>query len=183
ALVKPLTDAVPILEPLLQAFAEAADTALQQRLGAAYDRLVGAALDGSPGLDAMVAEEARTIVERTDVTRAVSRAAPDAERVAANRRLLMSSLRAGSATIDRSVAETVARRAAARPRTPGDLRLEKIPPLKLPPLELPPSLRFPPYGTPELPGYRPPPRYLPPVRPVRPVRPPVRPPVVRIPFW
>lgn len=113
------------------------------------------------------------------MTRAVSRAAPDAERVAANRRLLMSSLRAGSATIDRSVAETVARRAAARPRTPGDLPLGKIPPLKLPQLELPPSLRLPQYG-PQLPGYRPPPRYLPPVRPVRP---PVRPPVVRIPFW
>ncbi|MGW4944021.1 hypothetical protein ACWEOZ_20825 [Actinoplanes sp. NPDC004185] len=198
ALLKPLTEAMPILDPLVQAFTEVADTALQERLGAAYDRLVNAALagrgPGRPGRSGPgqpdVAEEARVIVEQTDVTRAVERAVPDAERVATTRRMLMASLSAGSTTIDRTVAETLARRTPPRPRPgkPGDLKLplKPLPPLDLPRLDLPrlnlpaPPPRIYDYGAPGYrpgPGYRPPPRYLPPPRP------PARPPVRIIPFF
>ncbi|MEU8612341.1 hypothetical protein AB0C29_30560 [Actinoplanes sp. NPDC048791] len=192
ALLKPFTEAMPILDPLVQAFTEVADTALQERLGAAYDRLVNSALRGPHGPDGSgtgqpeVAEEARVIVEQTDVTRAVERAVPNAERAATTRRMLMESLSAGSATIDRTVAETLTRRTPPRPRPgkPGDLKLlplKPLPPLELPRLPLPaPPPRIYDYGVPGYrpgPGYRPPPRYLPPPRP------PVRPPVRIIPFF
>jgi hypothetical protein len=179
ALLKPLTASVPMLEPLVQAFAEVADTTLQERLGAAYDRLVRSALSGrgpsGPGGSDVIAE-ARAIVEQTDVSRAVERAAPDAERAATTRRLLMTSLAAGSTTIDRTVAETLARRTPPAPRSgrPGGPKvpLKPLPPLNLPRLSLPP---LPPtsydYGGPGYrpgPQFRPPPRYAPPPRPVRP---------------
>jgi hypothetical protein len=101
------------------------------------------------------------------------------------RRLLMASLSAGSATIDRTVAETLARRAPPRPRSgePIDpkLRLKPLPLVELPKLNLPPPApRIYEYGAPgyrPAPGFRPPPRYVPRVRP------PVRPPVRIIPFF
>ncbi|GAA3925521.1 hypothetical protein [Actinoplanes auranticolor] len=181
ALLKPFIASVPMIEPLVQAFAEVADTTLQERMGTAYDRLVKSALSGRgqsrPGGSDVVAE-ARAIVEQTDVSRAVERAAPDAERAATTRRLLMTSLAAGSTTIDRTVAETLARRTPPPPRSgkPGGPKvpLKPLPPLNLPRLIVPPPLpRIYDYGGP---GYRPGPQYRPPPRyaPPRPVRPPVR---------
>ncbi|MGN9774418.1 hypothetical protein ACTMS0_01350 [Micromonospora sp. H33] len=170
ALTKPLTEAVPILEPVLQAFAEAADRTLQDRLGQAYDRLVDVAVRNPQDLDAAVGREARTIVGQTDVRAPVARATPRAERLAESHRLTVSLLHNGNNLIDQKVGEALASRTRTRPRTP----------LALPELLRPWPLLTPYYDTPRF-GYgqppytyRPPETYrLPPrtVQPPRPVRP------------
>lgn len=174
ALTRPLTEAVPIMEPLLQAFADAADQVLQDRIGRAYDRLVGVAVRSPQDLDAAVAREAAVIVDQTDVRRAVADATPRAERLAERHRQTLASLRNGPTLIDRKVTETLkARRPPqARPGRPGPLPELRLPELLVP--ELPPLPR---YYPPDLGGYqrppytyRPAPRIAPPPpRPVRPV--------------
>lgn len=174
ALTRPLTEAVPIMEPLLQAFADAADQVLQDRIGRAYDRLVGVAVRSPQDLDAAVAREAAVIVDQTDVRRSVADATPRAERLAERHRQTLASLRNGPTLIDRKVTETLkARRPPqARPGRPGPLPELRLPELLVP--ELPPLPR---YYPPDLGGYqrppytyRPAPRIAPPPpRPVRPV--------------
>jgi hypothetical protein len=69
---KPLTQAFPILEPMLQSLVEAVDKSLQDRLAQAYDRIVQA-LKRTPGdLDALVRHEADKLVADTDVSAPVA---------------------------------------------------------------------------------------------------------------
>ncbi|WP_290056275.1 hypothetical protein, partial [Amycolatopsis solani] len=62
AVTKPVTDAIPILEPLVQAFAEAADKTLQDRLAPLYDRLAEIALRSPRDFAAAVDREATGLV-------------------------------------------------------------------------------------------------------------------------
>jgi hypothetical protein len=177
ALTKPLTDAVPIMEPLLQAFAEAIDKTLQDRVGKAYDRLVEVAIRSPHNLDAAVGREAQAIVNQTDVSKPVVQAAPRAQRLAETRRLTLSSLHAGKNLIDQKVTETLATRQPPQTRPGRPLDLPKLYLRPLPPL--PPYSH---YGTPGFGGYdRPPNTYRIPPRTVQPPRA-VRPPP-RIFFW
>jgi hypothetical protein len=206
ALAKPLFEAAPITEPLVQAFAESIDQTLQDRLGSAYDRIMGRALAGERDLDAVVRREAAAVVEQTDVKAPVARQALSAHEAAHLRILLMAGLRAGSLQLTAAVtkakaaerakaaqaeaeaAKAEAAKAEVEARRSGRLpELRPLPPeLRLPPrITLPPSwsdpVRPPLYGDPAAPRvpYRPP---LEPFRPVPPVRPPVRPPIIRPPI-
>jgi hypothetical protein len=175
ALTKPLIDAVPIMEPLIQAFADAADKTVQDRIGRAYDRLVGVALRNPDDLDAAIRQEAQAIVDQADVDKPVKDATPRAQRLAEARMQTLTSLRNAPALIDQKVTETLLARARARPARPLEL-----PRLYEPPL----SLTYPDwhYSIPELHSYRPPSTtYRLPPRPAVPPRP-VRPPP-RIFFW
>lgn len=80
-LTKPITDAVPILDPLLQSFVESVDKSLQDRVEKAYNRLV-AALMRSEDIGVATAREATALVAETDVTGPVSKAEPEATRLA-----------------------------------------------------------------------------------------------------
>ncbi|MEO6087517.1 MAG: hypothetical protein ABIQ18_30845 [Umezawaea sp.] len=190
ALAKPLTDAVPIVEPVLQAFAETFDKTLQERIGKAYDRLMALAARNPGDLTAAVDREAKAVVAQTDITKPVERATPRAQQLADAFVLRMSALRSAPTLIDQGVTDTLAARQKANTRTvePGTTRspfeLNKLPLIevpKLPRLPLNPgSYRFP-YdynGTHPYPNYEPPTRYrIPPqlnLPKVAPPRPPVR---------
>lgn len=134
ALTKPLIDAVPILEPLLQTFTEAVDKTVQERIGSSYDRIMRAAMRDPGAADRVVAREAKAVVAETNVEPLVERAVPRAEQRATNLRRTLSSLAASSRTIDRRVSEHL----AARRSMPRSLESPKL-------LELPKPLNFPPY--------------------------------------
>ncbi|MEV4757548.1 hypothetical protein AB0J86_20885 [Micromonospora sp. NPDC049559] len=183
ALTKPLTDAVPMLEPLLQAFADAVDKTVQDRMARAYDRLVATALRDPQGFDAAVRQEAQAIVDQTDVSKPVERAAPRAQLLAETRIRTLTELRNAPALIDQKVTAKLLAEARARQRLPLGPRPLEVRPLELPRLYEFPRLpsypyRYPvmpdPYGyRPPVPEYRPPPRPVVPPRPVRPPRPPI----------
>ena len=100
-LIKPLTEAVPILEPLLQTFVEAVDKTFQDKMAAAYDRTVNTAMHDPDDLAAAIDREAETIVAATDVKPLVDRAAPRAQQKAERLRRALSVLRAGAADVER----------------------------------------------------------------------------------
>ncbi|WIY06979.1 hypothetical protein QRX60_25140 [Amycolatopsis mongoliensis] len=135
ALTKPVTDAVPILEPLVQAFAEAADKTLQDRLGRAYDRLADIALRAPRDFGAAVDREAAALVDHTDVTRPVAAATPRAEEVTRAFQATVSALRAAPGQLDRKVTEVIEARTPPPSLDPsGRLRLTfpELEPLRLP---------------------------------------------------
>ena len=81
--VKDLSKTIPLLEPLLDAFFEACDATLQDRLTAAVDRIVKAVM-GRPGAArAAIDAAAAQIVAQTDVTGPVQHAEPRARQQAA----------------------------------------------------------------------------------------------------
>lgn len=181
ALTKPLTAAVPILEPLLQAFAEAADKTVQERIGRSYDRVTQAAMRDPRDLKATVAREAKAVLVRTDVRQLVQRATPRAQQRTDALRQRQAALLSSNHLIDQRVAEVMSR------QPPSVSPLRELPLLELPriPEIYPPSY---PYGTTET--YRYPQTYRPPelgdygragrIAPPRPVVPEV--PRI-VPFW
>jgi hypothetical protein len=106
ALTRPLTQAVPIVEPLLQAFAEAADKTLQERIGRAYDRLVELAMHNPRLLDAAINREATVIVDQTDVGPPVDRATPRARQLSDALARELVSLWAADALLTRKLSES-----------------------------------------------------------------------------
>ncbi|MFJ7217207.1 hypothetical protein [Amycolatopsis sp. NPDC098790] len=134
ALTKPVTDAVPILEPLVQAFAEAADKTLQERLGRLYDRLVQIALRTPADFGPAADREAARLVDTIDVSRPVAAAAPRAEEAARVFQASASALRAAPGQLDRKVTEAIEARSRAVPLDSTG-RLPLLEPLRLPPPE------------------------------------------------
>jgi len=116
-LTRPLTEAVPILDPLIQAFAEVADTTLQERMEQAYDRAMDAAMRNPEDLEAIVEREARAVVADTDVEPVVERAAPQAEQQAEKLKQTASMLEEAKPLIDRQAADHLA---ARRPKAPPE---------------------------------------------------------------
>ncbi|RSD22897.1 hypothetical protein [Amycolatopsis eburnea] len=136
AVTKPVTEAVPILEPLVQAFAEAADKTLQDRLSPLYDRLAEIAVRSPRDFAAAVDREAAGLVDRTDVSRPVAAAAPRAEEAARAFQASVSALRAAPGQLDQKVTEVIQARTPPPVLDPsGRLRLTfpEIPPLRLTP--------------------------------------------------
>jgi hypothetical protein len=81
--VKDLSKTIPLLEPLLDAFFEACDATLQDRLTAAADRIMKVVM-GRPGAARAAVDAAATqIVAQTDVTEPVKHAEPRAKQQAA----------------------------------------------------------------------------------------------------
>jgi hypothetical protein len=187
SLLKPLMQAVPILEPLLQAFTEAADATLQERIAKAYDRTTAAVMRNPAEFESAVARAANSVVAETNVQPLVQRATPRAMEQAAALRLRLSQLQKSDSMIGKRINESLER----VPST-SDLRLSpelqrllrnyyggRYPGLRIPPFN---------YGLPRLPGFGPPGYYPPPPgytgtqpRPIVPPRPPApRPPPPRI---
>lgn len=167
-LAKPLTDQVPLLEPLVQAFAEAIDAAVQERLSRAYDRLVELRTSRPQYLYFDISTEAAKIVERADVSGPVERATPRAEQLARQNAATIAALEAGPKEVDRQITRRYAA-AAGDSIERAPLKLRPLP--RLPDLPRVPSIRPPRPGyDSQLPNYRPPRSFKPP----RPVRPPVR---------
>jgi hypothetical protein len=180
ALLKPLMQAVPILEPLLQTFTEAADATLQERIAKAYDRTMAAVMRNPGEFESAVARAANSVVAETDVQPLVKRATVRAMQDAAALRLRLAELKKSDSVINRRINESL-EKASSTP----DLKLLS-PELqrllrnyyngRFPGLRIPPYL----YGPPGY--YRPPPGYtgVQP-RPFVPPRPPApRPPPPRI---
>jgi hypothetical protein len=185
-LLKPLMQAVPLLEPLLQTFTEAADATLQERIAKAYDRTTAAVLRNPREFESVVAREASSVVAETDVQPLVKRATVRAMQQAAALRLRLSELKKSDSVIDKRINQSLEKVPSI-----GDLKLSpelqrllrnyhggRFPGLRIPPYN---------YGLPRLPGYGPPGYYRPPgytgiqPRPVVPPRPPPpRPPPPRI---
>ncbi|WP_326947394.1 hypothetical protein OG439_00640 [Amycolatopsis sp. NBC_01307] len=166
ALTKPVTDAVPFLDPLVQAFVEAADKGLQDRLARAYDRLADLVLRAPQDLGAAVDREAADLVRQTDVDKPVAHATPRAQDLARTFSATVSALRDAPVQLDRKVTEVIdARRPPPEYDPSGKLKLTlpDIESLRLPPPEYY-SLRYPydyglgSYGTRDygLHGYTPP---------------------------
>jgi len=66
---KPVTDVIPILEPLIQSIVEAVDKSFQGRIENAYNRVLQTLLvNPQTDLDEATAREATTLVNETDVT-------------------------------------------------------------------------------------------------------------------
>ena len=99
SLTKPLTDAIPLLGPLIQGFAEAADKGLQARLAAAYDRLVHIAVTAPADLGTELDEETSAIVAQTDVGQAVTAVTPSATKATRTFDATVSTLRDGPAKV------------------------------------------------------------------------------------
>ncbi|WP_410672674.1 hypothetical protein [Amycolatopsis sp. cmx-4-68] len=116
ALTKSVTDAVPLLDPLVQAFAEAADKTLQDRLAQAFDRLREIALHRPSDYGPAADHEAAGLVAGTDVTQPVAHATPRSEEAARAFQATVSALRAAPGQLDRKVTEVAATR-----RPPADL--------------------------------------------------------------
>ncbi|WP_328614651.1 hypothetical protein OHS18_42865 [Amycolatopsis sp. NBC_00355] len=166
ALAKPVTDAVPFLDPLVQAFVEAADKGLQDRLARAYDRLADLVLRAPQDLGAAVDREAADLVRQTDVGKPVAHATAHAEDLARTFATTVSVLRNGPGELDRKVTEAIDARRPPPVYDPSGrlkLTLPDIEPLRLPPPDYY-SLRYPydhglgAYGTRDygLHGYTPP---------------------------
>lgn len=163
-LTKPLIEAVPILEPLIQTFIEAADQTLQERIGKSYDRAVNVALQNPGEFDAVIEREARTIVAQTNIETLVERAAPQAEQKSEQLRNTLSELLKSKPLIDKHVTEHLAR----QPR--ADLSKLLIPRHDF---RLPDSYRL--YRPPSYTPYRPPSSGYGESR-ITPLRPPTAPP-------
>jgi hypothetical protein len=99
-LTKPVTDAIPILEPVVQTFAEAIDKTLQDRLARAYDRVMTAATREPARLPAIIGKEAGDIVATVDVAPLVERATPRATELATQFDQVLGTLRAGQAQVE-----------------------------------------------------------------------------------
>jgi hypothetical protein len=102
---KPVTSAIPILEPLLQSFVEAADKTLQERMEKASDRIAEAVRGNPSDLSGTIEREATRVVADTDVRGPVERATPVAERRASELRQTASALGASKVEIDDRVAQ------------------------------------------------------------------------------
>jgi hypothetical protein len=166
-LTKPLIEAVPILEPLMNTFVEAADRTLQERIAKAYDRVVQVAMHNPGQLEAVIQHEAKTIVAEADTKALAEGAAPQAQQKSQELRQTLSSLEASKPLIDKSVAEHLARQPKPDPRLHI---LEPYPfpdfnRYRLPDIHRPPSQS---YRTPYSPGYDR--NWLTPSRPVTPPR-------------
>ncbi|MBV1856280.1 DnaJ C-terminal domain-containing protein [Catellatospora tritici] len=101
AVTRPLTDAYPILDPLIQVVTEAVDQSVQDRLGVSYDRIMDTALHDPDQLGSMVSSEAEAIVSATDLSGPLSRAGPYAEQTSTDLRNTLNTLQAGQADIER----------------------------------------------------------------------------------
>lgn len=119
ALTKPLLEAVPILEPLVQTFVEAADRTLQERIAKSYDRALQVARQNPTELDAAIDREARAIVAATNTTARAEHAAPRAQQQAEQLRQTLSALAEGKLAIDTAVAEHLARQSKPDPWADG----------------------------------------------------------------
>ncbi|WP_370972462.1 hypothetical protein [Amycolatopsis sp. cg9] len=185
AVTKPVTDAIPILEPLVQAFAEAADKTLQDRLGPLYDRLAEIALRSPRDFAAAVDREAAGLVDRTDVSRPAAAVAPRAVEAARAFQASVSTLRAAPGRLGQKVTEVILSRPVPPVLDPsGRLRLTlpEIPPLRLPPAD---SFRLPYSYDPGRYGYTLPDRFTvpPEIARVPRIAPPPRASLPRIFFW
>ncbi|QWF78212.1 hypothetical protein [Amycolatopsis sp. CA-230715] len=174
AATKPLTEAVPIVEPLLQAFAEAADKTLQDKVAKAYDRLLAVVLRNPGDLDAAADREAKAIVAETDVSKPVADAAPHAKQAADALAATLSTLDANRVLIEAKVAEKVASIPPPEAKLPTLQGLSRLP-LRLPKLLGPEFYRLPPsypynYGSGGYRGYTPPDTFRIPPRIVTPPR-------------
>lgn len=179
-----VTEAIPILEPLLQTFAAAVDKSLQDRIERSYDRAMEAALRTPRSRPATVEREAKIVVAGTNVATLVDRAIPGARRERLRLRHVLSSLAAGDALIDRRVARHQAAASAQR-RRPGLPDPLPLPELRLPPIPYPEPPVYPPPTQTYRPGaggrggadplIEPKPLVRPPVTPPRVVRPPIIP--------
>lgn len=129
ALTKPLTEAVPLLEPLMQAFVEAADKTLQDRMGEAYDRLMRTAVREPRQLDTAIAREARAVVEGADVGPAVERATGRALVLVEERQRALAVLKRSQARIDERVDRHLAAR-EAREKARAARQRPVLPPLE-----------------------------------------------------
>lgn len=184
AVTKPLTEAIPILEPLLQTFAGAADKTLQERLAKSYDRAMKAALRNPRARESTVRREAKTVISETNVKTLVDRATPRARRQTRRLRHALSSLTAGSELIDRRVVKYETdmwwrlRSLGIRdPILPSELKAPRIP------YSIPDVYPSPGMGRPGSGAY--PPGGVDPYTPPRTVVPPKPPPpkVPRLPFF
>lgn len=158
-LTKPLTDAIPILEPPIKILAEAVDKILQEGIGKSYDRAMEAAMRNPRDLDAVVEREAKTIVDKTDIKTLVERATPRAQLQSAKLQQTLSSLEESKPLIDHYVTENLAaRRSKQNCRDCPEI-------LPSPDLHLPPDInRSPGMGNHDSPGRITSPRPLDPPR-------------------
>jgi hypothetical protein len=139
ALTGPLVRAVPILDPLMQAFAETVDKTVQDRIGQAYDRLVELVLHDPGGVGAAVGREARAVIDHTDVLPAVHHASTVARQLADSLAVTLATLRGGGALIDSKVDGVLA---ARQPPPSSDLP-DGLPTMPdLPEIHLPPANTF-----------------------------------------
>jgi hypothetical protein len=106
---KPVTDVIPILEPLMQSIVEAVDKSFQDRLEKAYNRVLRALMT-NPGtnLDEVTAKEATAIVNETDVTGPVKNAEPRATSLARALRDKIAVVDAGGARLTQRMDSVVA---------------------------------------------------------------------------
>jgi hypothetical protein len=143
ALTAPLTRAVPILDPLLQAFAEVADKTVQDRIGQAYDRMVELVMRNPRAVEAALGREAKSVVDHTDVRLAVHHATALAQRLTDSLAVTLASLRGGNTLIEQKVTATLA---ARRPPPPSSSSSEwpdgLSKPPDLPEIHLPPADSF-----------------------------------------
>lgn len=109
-LTKPLTDAIPILEPLIKTLVEAVDKNLQERIGKSYDRAMETAMRNPRDLDAVVEHEATTVVAETDIKTLVERATPRAQQQSEKLKQTLSSLEENKPLIDHYVTENLTAR-------------------------------------------------------------------------
>ncbi|SEF79606.1 hypothetical protein SAMN05444920_101686 [Nonomuraea solani] len=178
ALTKSLSQAVPMLEPLMAAFADATDKTVQDRMGLVYDRVMATAQRRPGDLPAVIDREVRAVVAAADVAAAVERATPRAEEQAGRHRKLLATLKKGEYLIDRRVDRWAAAQVAKDRREgklPKALTLSELLKLtvpldvpKLPDLAIRPDLLRPPFDHRSLYGHgapyfsRPPSEYRPP---------------------
>jgi hypothetical protein len=134
ALTKPLTSAVPILEPMISAFADSMDETLQQRLGVAYDRIMAKVLRDPQHAGKTVRAEAESIVSHTNVSPDVARALPSAKELSVAMTVALASMRHYPTLIDQRVSKALAE------QTPDDP--DGLPDLLPLPDDLPPINSF-----------------------------------------
>ncbi|MFD9895883.1 hypothetical protein ACFWY9_41610 [Amycolatopsis sp. NPDC059027] len=103
--LKPVTDAIPILQPVVQSVVKAAtDKSLQDRFERAYNRVLTFLLHRPPSdADAAVKQEAATVVAETDVSGPVGEATPQATSLANALRAKEAALNADSARLGHQV--------------------------------------------------------------------------------
>lgn len=147
SLVKPLLTAIPLTEPLLQAFSGALDETIQKKVEKLIDRFTREAVDHPADLDHRIETAADQLVAGTDVSAVVRQAVPLAEHETKSTRRTLSDLTTVSSQIDRITNEAEA----------GTGRLD---PLVLPPYEpqypgLDPSDLLPPNFEEQPPSYSP----------------------------
>jgi hypothetical protein len=129
-LTKPLTNAIPILEPLMQTFVEATDRTLQERIGKSYDHAMETAMRNPRDLAAVVEREAKVTVAETDIETLVEHATPRAQQQSEKLKQTLSSLTDSKSLIDHHVTENLTARQSMQ-NCRGCLKLLPLPDLHL----------------------------------------------------